>query len=113
MLTRSIRDSESSIDFVQGPPGSRWERVNKLENYINIPRIQVQSVLSGLNGFWMMAGISNLSLTNDHTENDVDLNDCAMVQIIQRFMYSKMYVTALNAHWVISQHHFKSIILYM
>ena len=27
MLTRSIRDSETSIDFVQGPPGSRRERV--------------------------------------------------------------------------------------
>ena len=27
-LTRSIRDSETSIDFVQGPPGSRRERVN-------------------------------------------------------------------------------------
>ena len=29
LLTRSIRDSESSIDFVQGPPGSRRERVKK------------------------------------------------------------------------------------
>ena len=28
ILTRSIRDSETSIDFVQGPPGSRRERVN-------------------------------------------------------------------------------------
>ena len=28
VLTRSIRDSETSIDFVQGPPGSRRERVN-------------------------------------------------------------------------------------
>ena len=28
-LTRSIRDSETSIDLVQGPPGSRRERVNK------------------------------------------------------------------------------------
>ena len=28
-LTRSIRDSETSIDFVQGPPGSRRERVNE------------------------------------------------------------------------------------
>ena len=27
-LTRSIRDSETSIDFVQGPPGSRREQVN-------------------------------------------------------------------------------------
>ena len=27
MLTRSLRDSETSIDFVQGPPGSRRERV--------------------------------------------------------------------------------------
>ena len=27
-LTRSIRDYETSIDFVQGPPGSRRERVN-------------------------------------------------------------------------------------
>ena len=27
-LTRSIRDSETSIDFVQGIPGSRRERVN-------------------------------------------------------------------------------------
>ena len=27
-LTRSIRDSESSIDSVQGSPGSRRERVN-------------------------------------------------------------------------------------
>ena len=26
-LTRSIRDSETAIDFVQGPPGSRTERV--------------------------------------------------------------------------------------
>ena len=26
-LTRSIQDSETSIDFVQGPPGSRRERV--------------------------------------------------------------------------------------
>ena len=29
-LTRSIRDSETSIDFVQGPPGSRRERVNSV-----------------------------------------------------------------------------------
>ena len=28
LLTHSIRDSETSIDFVQGPPGSRRERVN-------------------------------------------------------------------------------------
>ena len=28
-LTRSIQDSETSIDFVQGPPGSRRERVKK------------------------------------------------------------------------------------
>ena len=27
MLTRSIQDSETFIDFVQGPPGSRRERV--------------------------------------------------------------------------------------
>ena len=27
-LTRSIQDSETSIGFVQGPPGSRRERVN-------------------------------------------------------------------------------------
>ena len=27
-LTHSIRDSETSIDFVQGPPGSRSEWVN-------------------------------------------------------------------------------------
>ena len=27
LLTRSIRDSGTSIDFVQGPPGSRRERV--------------------------------------------------------------------------------------
>ena len=31
VLTRSIRDSEISIDFVQGPPGSRRERVNVRE----------------------------------------------------------------------------------
>ena len=30
MLTRSIQDSETSIDFVQGPPGSRRERVNPM-----------------------------------------------------------------------------------
>ena len=30
VLTRSIRDSETSIDFVQGPPGSRRERVNSV-----------------------------------------------------------------------------------
>ena len=29
ILTRSIRDSETSIDFVQGPPGSLRERVNQ------------------------------------------------------------------------------------
>ena len=29
-LTRSIRDSKTSIDFVQGPPGSRRERVNSV-----------------------------------------------------------------------------------
>ena len=28
LLTHSIQDSETSIDFVQGPPGSRRERVN-------------------------------------------------------------------------------------
>ena len=27
-LTHSIRDSETTIDFVQGPPGSRRERFN-------------------------------------------------------------------------------------
>ena len=27
VLTRSIQDSETSIDFVQGPPGSRREQV--------------------------------------------------------------------------------------
>ena len=30
MLTRSIRDSETSIDFVQGPPGSRSKQVKLL-----------------------------------------------------------------------------------
>ena len=30
ILTRSIRDSETSIDFVQGPPGSRKERVKSI-----------------------------------------------------------------------------------
>ena len=29
-LTRSIRDSETSIDFVHGPPGSRRERVKEI-----------------------------------------------------------------------------------
>ena len=29
-LTRSIRDYETLIDFVQGPPGSRRERVKNL-----------------------------------------------------------------------------------
>ena len=29
ILTRSIRDSETAIDFVQGPPGSRREWVNQ------------------------------------------------------------------------------------
>ena len=29
LLTRSIQDSETSIDFVQGSPGSRRERVNQ------------------------------------------------------------------------------------
>ena len=28
-ITRSIRDSETSIDFVQGSPGSHRERVKK------------------------------------------------------------------------------------
>ena len=28
LLTRSIQDSETSIDFAQGTPGSRRERVN-------------------------------------------------------------------------------------
>ena len=32
-LTRSIRDSETSIDFVQGPPGSRRERVKRRALY--------------------------------------------------------------------------------
>ena len=32
LLTRSIRDSGTSIDFVQGPPGSRRERVKKQGN---------------------------------------------------------------------------------
>ena len=32
VLTRSIRDSETSIDFVQGPPGSRRERVKACAN---------------------------------------------------------------------------------
>ena len=33
ILTRSIRDSETSIDFVQGPPGSRreWVKTQSLE----------------------------------------------------------------------------------
>ena len=30
ILTRSIRDSETSIDFVQGPPGSCRERVKRM-----------------------------------------------------------------------------------
>ena len=30
VLTRSIRDSETSIDFVQGPPGSCRERVKSM-----------------------------------------------------------------------------------
>ena len=29
ILTRSTQDSENAIDFVQGPPGSRRERVKK------------------------------------------------------------------------------------
>ena len=31
ILTRSIRDSETSIDFVQGPPGARRERVKNTQ----------------------------------------------------------------------------------
>ena len=31
-LTHYIRDSETSIDFVQGPPGSRRERVNNAKS---------------------------------------------------------------------------------
>ena len=30
LLTRSIQDSETSIDFVQGTPGSRRERVKQI-----------------------------------------------------------------------------------
>ena len=37
MLTRSIRDSETSIDFVQGPPGSRRELVKGTrETYLSV-----------------------------------------------------------------------------
>ena len=36
VLTRSIRDSETSIDFVQGPPGSRRERVNTVSRVLLI-----------------------------------------------------------------------------
>ena len=36
LLTRSIRDSETSIDFVQGPPGSRRERVKVKEGILDI-----------------------------------------------------------------------------
>ena len=36
LLTRSIRDSETSIDFVQGPPGSRRERVKKVLSFCEI-----------------------------------------------------------------------------
>ena len=32
MLTHSIRDSKTSIGFVQGPPGSRRERVKNLDH---------------------------------------------------------------------------------
>ena len=34
LLTRSIRDSETSMDFVQGPPGFSRERVK--ENHLKI-----------------------------------------------------------------------------
>ena len=37
MLTHSIRDSETSIDFVQGPPGSRRERVNTSLPFLSRP----------------------------------------------------------------------------
>ena len=35
-LTRSIRDSETSIDFVQGPPGSRRERVKHYRQWLTL-----------------------------------------------------------------------------
>ena len=38
-LTRSIRDSETSIDFVQGPPGSRRERVKEGGIYFTISNV--------------------------------------------------------------------------
>ena len=52
MLTRSIRDSETSIDFVQGPPGSRRERVNK-EWYIKVLKILLKSM--GLTKYYSLA----------------------------------------------------------
>ena len=33
--THSIRDSETSIDFVQGPPGSRRERIKSTRGHMN------------------------------------------------------------------------------
>ena len=42
-LTRSIQDSETSIDFVQGPPGSRRERV-KRKNTVFYHRIGNRNV---------------------------------------------------------------------
>ena len=47
-LTRSIRDSESSIDFVQGRPGSRRERVNTSEYC---------QVLSSVTKYWVVLGV--------------------------------------------------------
>ena len=38
VLNRSIRDSETFIDFVQGPPGSRRERVKAFLLSSNLQR---------------------------------------------------------------------------
>ena len=34
ILTHSVPDSETSIDFVQGPPGSRRERVKEVAGFL-------------------------------------------------------------------------------
>ena len=44
-LTRSIRDSETSIDFVQGPPGSRRERVKDQTDRSFVVHVQKQTLV--------------------------------------------------------------------
>ena len=62
-LTRSIRDSETSIDFVQGPPSSWRERVKK-DLLILIHNSSILAALLQIHKFSVLINDKNKEINN-------------------------------------------------